>query len=175
VATVVLWVRSYDVADQVGRWTLMHTDTWTIEESRGVLSSRGGLVILEAKHCQPRSGILALKVTAPEPLVRSGWIKEPPEWPVEPIGGDTLLGFDWVESNTGTSDARMLNTYRGFLRVPYWFIVATTAALPTLCFVSSPRRAVRRRRATRGLCPYCGYDLRATPGRCPECGTSTPL
>jgi hypothetical protein len=36
----------------------------------------------------------------------------------------------------------------------------------------------RERRARKGLCPRCGYDLRATPGRCPECGhdpSATPV
>ncbi|MDB5295570.1 MAG: hypothetical protein JWO31_1553 [Phycisphaerales bacterium] len=31
-------------------------------------------------------------------------------------------------------------------------------------------RARADRRAARGRCPACGYDLRASPGRCPECG-----
>ena len=46
-----------------------------------------------------------------------------------------------------------------------------TAALPLWWFISLPSR-LRRRRANRGLCRACGYDLRATPDRCPECGTS---
>jgi hypothetical protein len=52
--------------------------------------------------------------------------------------------------------------------VPWWAVVACTAAAP---FVYTTRRLRRRRLQRVGLCPNCGYDLRATPGRCPECGT----
>jgi hypothetical protein len=50
--------------------------------------------------------------------------------------------------------------------------LAWPLALCTAGFVASV--ALRRRHATRGCCPACGYDLRATPGRCPECGTAAP-
>jgi hypothetical protein len=58
--------------------------------------------------------------------------------------------------------------------VPHWLVAAlllVAAAPGAFAFVSSRRR---HRRATAGLCPDCGYDLRATPGCCPECGTVTP-
>ena len=52
----------------------------------------------------------------------------------------------------------------------YRWCAAATAALPALWLAARTRRvAVRRRRARRGLCPGCGYDLRATR-RCSECG-----
>ena len=51
--------------------------------------------------------------------------------------------------------------------VPYWSLVAATAALPLARGAGALRRRARRRS---GACPGCGYDLRATPGRCPECG-----
>jgi hypothetical protein len=53
------------------------------------------------------------------------------------------------------------------LTVPYWLMVAATAASPVTFLISRRRR---RRAQLAGLCLWCGYDLRATPDRCPECG-----
>ncbi|TWT45651.1 hypothetical protein RAS1_20790 [Phycisphaerae bacterium RAS1] len=52
---------------------------------------------------------------------------------------------------------------------PLWFPTAVGALIPTFPLVSVIRA---RRRAFRGCCRMCGYDLRATPERCPECGTA---
>jgi hypothetical protein len=52
--------------------------------------------------------------------------------------------------------------------VPHWLPAVLLAVLP-LAWIGVHRRRVRR--ATRGLCSRCGYDLRASPGRCPECGS----
>ena len=56
------------------------------------------------------------------------------------------------------------------LALPAWLLVALTLPLPAWRTRGVLRDRRRRRRARRGLCPSCGYDLRATPGRCPECG-----
>ena len=50
---------------------------------------------------------------------------------------------------------------------PMWALAAPFAILP----LAQMRRSVRRRRrAEKGLCPACGYDLRASREVCPECG-----
>jgi hypothetical protein len=51
--------------------------------------------------------------------------------------------------------------------LPYWFIVLSFAAMPSIWTYRRLRPRPTRRR---GYCSKCGYDLRATPDRCPECG-----
>ena len=55
----------------------------------------------------------------------------------------------------------------GYLFLP---LVACFAVAPVYWLVDGYLSARADRRAARGLCPSCGYDLRASPGRCPECG-----
>jgi hypothetical protein len=58
------------------------------------------------------------------------------------------------------------------VKVPCWMLVAILASVSLL--VSIRWRARRRRRASRGMCIQCGYDLRGNiSGVCPECGCAT--
>jgi hypothetical protein len=79
------------------------------------------------------------------------------------------LGFGL---KVATGAAGVVHEARWVFAVPYWFVLAGTAALPARRLALHLRRRRRRGRLTQGLCPRCGYDLRATPGRCPECGHS---
>jgi hypothetical protein len=79
------------------------------------------------------------------------------------------LGFRylrWAGRYWTGATGRML-----YFTVPLWAVVLPWLVLPVGVVV---RLANRRRRAHRGLCPRCGYDLRATLERCPECGTVAP-
>lgn len=52
--------------------------------------------------------------------------------------------------------------------VPFWVIALLCAGVGG---VSGVMARGKRRRAPRGRCRVCGYDLRASRERCPECGT----
>jgi hypothetical protein len=68
-------------------------------------------------------------------------------------------------------------SYWSVQHVPHEWMMAATALPPLAWVVRRVRRsAVRRRRARRGLCVHCGYDLRGSPaGRCSECGHAAPV
>ena len=51
--------------------------------------------------------------------------------------------------------------------IPLWPLVPLAAVAPAVSFYRRRRSA---RRAARGCCTACGYDLRASSGVCPECG-----
>lgn len=74
--------------------------------------------------------------------------------------------FDSIaqERNRVISEPRFVE----LIEFPYWLIAIIAAIVPIWCL----RQLLRARwRKTRGLCLFCGYDMRATPEQCPECGT----
>ena len=76
-----------------------------------------------------------------------------------------VIGFGFNHSR-GTSDGSPF--VETWVIVPLWAVSLVTAVLPAQWLA---RRMRLRRRARRGQCLACGYDLRASPERCPECGT----
>jgi hypothetical protein len=119
-------------------------------------------------------GKLVVEVEAPQhAAIPDGWeyfdSPLPRRWPV-PRG---TLGFDLYGAQV-THYVRLPPTPLKGVAMPYWFLVLFTATLPTAALARLRRRATALRRASKGLCARCGYDLRASPARCPECGSLTP-
>ena len=85
-------------------------------------------------------------------------------------------GFWWetgrINGNLDGNGKLITYPYASLI-VPYWSLVAATAALPAARLALRIRR---RRRTAPGHCPACGYNLTGnTSGVCPECGTIATL
>jgi hypothetical protein len=161
-ATVVLWVRSYAVVDDVQRIT---------GPDRYILSTAGGGFALQATTDQAFQA------------ARQGWrwqesagqshVDSQLHWNRSVMAQDpsqhTYLGF-WWSSLWGPNSTTPTATTTLVVIGPIWPLSAILAVVPTAWLVIRAKRRKATRRRIAGLCPICGYDLRATRNRCPECG-----
>jgi hypothetical protein len=156
IATVVLWMRSYFIADG---W-------WDSREDRLVVAgTQQGAIFLD--HATLNSGPAA----TPMGIHRFKWKVSPGSGTPAPDPGVvrewTFLGFHWFISEGGSGPAPggfFTTPPRWQVRVPLWFIATLFALFPLRWMIRA------RCAAGPGRCTSCGYDLRATPDRCPECG-----
>jgi hypothetical protein len=162
VATLVLWVRSYGVSDEI-QWR--NAGGW-----RSLRSARGdvavGLLVADwSGHPREFHGP---RYRREEPMPAYNWLLEMNGNLDDTLAGLARAGFEWHERRS-----RRRGTLHAHAVVPFWAVAAVTAAMPAGWAAARWQRA-RRHRAARsaGLCPGCGYDLRATPERCPECGAA---
>jgi len=110
---------------------------------------------------------------APTVLWQSGWLATneqdntrytSPRW-------IAWLGMKWRWRTVHTTDAQGTYNYIEFFGA-FSFALLTALIVSGLALSVLWRRRLTRpqRRARRGLCPFCGYDLRGGGERCPECG-----
>ena len=166
-AVVVLWVRSYRVADQFGRPHL----PWSVT----VRSTRGVLAVDAVQNPSPDYRLWGHRTAAPWDWSGAAPANDPGVRVNFAFAGTSLVitrgGTISVPIASGGSTSVVSATYwqRRCASVGYWVLVLVFGAPP---IVHQLRTLIRDRKKRRlGLCSRCGYDLRATPHRCPECGT----
>jgi hypothetical protein len=85
------------------------------------------------------------------------------------------ISFQWAPP---TTDLRLKGFEFVYLHDEYNRVQSVTIPLAAIFFPAlflpalRTRQGIKRRCQSKGnFCTSCGYDLRATPDRCPECGT----
>jgi hypothetical protein len=169
-AVAVLWIRSYRVGDQfLFRHFTAYPDCDLVHE--WYLSSAAGGVRLAHHINHHRKGDGAklprwkLSTYGPPGFPFFGTRSRVPSR--NRLSAWQRAGFELGNSSSGTPPS----VVRGVI-APHWFCALLLLIMPALWLRYALPQLRRRRRAARGACRACGYDLRATPGRCPECGAA---
>ena len=157
VASAVLWVRTYYVADQV-----------FAEGARSATSATTARGTVVVRH------LMYSREFAPYAVQQSGWGRGPPfDAHSSPMAGvlhpKLRLGFMIYSAGE--------QPMQGYLRewkVSLWLPVVLLAIAPAGWFAGWRRHRRRNRWHAEGRCESCGYDLRASTGRCSECGHDVP-
>jgi len=161
-----LWVRSRFAAD-------------SLQYTTSIKANRQRLFWATSSSGTCALGVNTTRWPVDFPAGSSGWnvyLKRPPrEVRVLEFArqqGREFLGFGAASRrNLLVSHVQGARADEFLIVFPHSIIVVAFAIAPALCAIVGHRR---RRRAKRGLCPTCGYDLRATPDCCPECGALAP-
>jgi len=155
-ATVGLWVRSLNLADNIG---------YIIYNPNGPQPIYRRFDLYTGIHCVVVGRQVLTRMSlcpyAGTPMPRHG----PFFWSSWPPSFSYLLPttYSFVEHSGVDGETT-------WFEVPYWLLLVTFSVSPVIVLARWLRRVYPRP----GFCIKCGYDLRATPNRCPECGTPAP-
>ena len=172
--TTIAWRRATDetISIAVSRGDIL-ASWYGPPNSRGANSFRSGVRFFStsARRLRPVGlGELDFSAYYYLPLINS-W---PPIEQTSQLQAN-FLGFGWLSRRSRAlwpkpSSAAVIDAQ---------FFVAPCFAVETLmlclCVLTTPRTIRSRCRRKKGLCEFCGYDLRSSSERCPECGRSTTV
>jgi hypothetical protein len=179
-ALLVLWMRSYVVADRY-RWVevIEVDDGRTILRAGDVWTGEGGIAVTsQVQSASDAESRQNLRRRAERRAARWGVgfsRADNPSYPVR--SGDGVfgpLGIDF-QIDRGTSFDGTTRRSGFGAGVPMWMLIGLTAMYPMLRFIIGVVRRERQERIILGLCPRCGVDVRTGPPRCPACGKRSPL
>ena len=166
--TVALWVRSHSSRDGawVGRWNL-----YALNSGDGrVAATKSSFFDSGPVDADPAGRIVEVPNSVPRPYSRSLVTGLGPRPSPRTV---VMVKRYWEHLGFSAYDVVSIGSETKAFIVPHWALLVLAGALPGVWMLGH-RGQCCRRRAERGLCIRCGYDLRATPDRCPECGTSVP-
>jgi hypothetical protein len=153
IATVVVWVRSWNVYDAL--FCDRSSSSIQIESLQGELL----VGVCDCVHVKPGSGWYHSSTS-------------PRLFPDFRLHANTqrshVLGVRSASSRTHGMDVFVTGTW---LKLPLWLPAVAAALFPGGVALIRLSQRLRRSRASH-YCSACGYDLRATPERCPECGAA---
>ena len=157
-AVLLLWVRSYFVADSFSFFVPLDE---RVGVGYGSWSGRGAIslnfYVLSWHSVSPVGDDNAAKAWWHTHSLESA---TPYTW--------FVFRPRWIDPQASATQPSM-RSRAAVLMAPHWMLVIVAAVLPSAWVAGRVRR---RRRRQRGRCVTCGYDLRATPEVCPECGTA---
>ena len=176
VSAAALGVRSYWVGDHFQWWLTEVQGSVATTDVRTVTSCVGVLWVAWQVELAPLpTATDQVPAEAHEHMRRPGrpWRVRHLHGPGEKFSPsfETHLGFGLYRHRQGeATDTTVIRTTA--VSVPWGALAGAAAVFPAFRFRERLKRRRGFKRAARGQCVRCGYDVRASreSGRCPECG-----